>query len=100
MAGEKKHFSDKKKKLVKVTATYFSFQSVEKLTLLKIPSVVFRFEEENFRGLLSYVSGGKPCKQRSSRSNLLSDCEAKLDIGWKIGEFGPCRQRKIKFDEF
>ena len=58
------------------------------------------FEAENFRGLLSYVSGGKPCKQRSSRSNLLSDCEAKLDIGWKIGEFGPCRQRKIKFDEF
>ena len=85
---------------MKVTATYLSFQSVEKLTLLKILSVVFRFVAENFRGLLSYVSGGKPCKQRSSRSNLLSDSEAKLDIGWKIGEFGPCRQRKIKFDEF
>ena len=85
---------------MKVTGTYFSFQSVEKLTLLKIPPVVFRFEAENFRGLLSYVSGGKPCKQRSTRSNLLSDYEAKLDIGWKIGEFGPCRQRKIKFDEF
>lgn len=32
-----------------------------------MPSVVYRFEEENFRGLLLHVSGRKPCKQRSLR---------------------------------
>ena len=32
-------------------------------------SVVYRFEAENSRGLLSDVSGRKPCKQRSSCSN-------------------------------
>ena len=47
-----------------------------------MPSVVYRSEAENFKGLLPDESGRKPCKQRSSRSNpymLFNDCEAKLD---------------------
>ena len=33
-------------------------------------SVVYRSEAENLRSLLSDVSWRKPCKQRSSRSNV------------------------------
>ena len=40
-----------------------------KLSVHKIPSVVYRSEAENFRGLLPDVSGRKPCKQTSSSSN-------------------------------
>ena len=69
--------------------------------------MVYCSEAENLGGLLSDVSGRKPCKQRSSRSK----CKHLLRVGgnvteeWKIGEFGSCRQRKIriaatKFDEF
>ena len=65
---KKPYFSDKKK-LVKVTTMYLSFQSVEKLAVHKMPSVVYRSEAETFRGLLSDVSGRKLCKQRSWRSN-------------------------------
>ena len=54
---------------MKVTATYFLFQSVEKLAIHKMPSVVYRLEAETFRGLLLDVSGRKRCKQRSSRSS-------------------------------
>ena len=63
---KKPYFSDKKK-LVKVTTMYLSFQSVEKLAVHKMPSVAYRSEAENFSGFLSDVSGRKPCKQRSSR---------------------------------
>ena len=65
----KKTYFSEKKKPVNVTATYLEFQSVEKLSVHKIPSVVYRSEAENFRGLLPDVSGRKPCKQTSSSSN-------------------------------
>ena len=44
-------------------------ESVEKLAVHKMPFVVYRSEAENFRDLLSDVSGRKPLKQTPSCSN-------------------------------
>ena len=45
------------KKNLWTSLPHLSFQSVEKLSVHKIPSVVYRSEAANFRGLLPDVSG-------------------------------------------
>ena len=69
--------------------------------------MVYRFEAENFRGFFIRCKRKKTWQEKIIAFKckyLLSDCEAKLDMGMEIGEFGLCGQKKIwiaalKFDE-
>ena len=62
-SGRKNNTFPTKKKQKKIV------ESVEKLAVHKMPFVVYRSEAENFRDLLSDVSGRKPLKQTPSCSN-------------------------------